>query len=439
MMFSTRRAVVCVLVIAGVAVCGHAQSTSVQEQTASISGKVTVAGEGVKGVVIALRTKESPSYGQLTSHRGVTDDKGQYRITNVPAGNYLVTPTATMFVADDDTNGERALMVDKGQTIEDFDFSLVRGGVITGRVLDSEGQPLIEEDVYLFSPRDPRLGSFRPAAVTDDRGVYRAFGLKPGNYTVAAGRNDIMGPTGHREHGPAYVRTFYPGVTDQAQAATIKVSDGSETTNIDITLGRPLTPHSASGRVVDSQTGQPVPDANYGVIQFVSGTQRMSVNRGSLTNSRGEFKLENLTPGQYAVTVQPRDGGDWRAEELRFEIADQDVTGLVVRTVKGGSVSGVVVLDGTYDNSIREQLANARLVVFVTRPGGGCPPVLRGWRGNLCLCRAADTAGYPAPVAAPSSRLPARCGPRPRIARKSARAGLFVRNLVFYTERRAVT
>ena len=69
-------------------------------------------------------------------------------------------------------------------------------------------------------------------------------------------------------------------------------------------------------------------------------------------------------PGQYAVSVNPQ-GKDFRTEELRFEIADQDVTGLIVRTVKGGSMSGVVVLEGTLDNAVREQLRDVRLIVFV--------------------------------------------------------------------------
>ena len=42
----------CMLVVAGVAVCGHAQSTHSKESTASISGKVTLKGEGLQGVVV---------------------------------------------------------------------------------------------------------------------------------------------------------------------------------------------------------------------------------------------------------------------------------------------------------------------------------------------------------------------------------------------------
>jgi protocatechuate 3,4-dioxygenase beta subunit len=365
MIFSTRQAIACMLMVLGVAVSGHAQSTPSKEPTASLSGKVTFQGEGVKGVIVALRSGDYWSSRRVTNYRAVTNAKGEYRITNVPPGNYGVGPTATTFVVEGEANGERSLIVNGSETIENFDFSLIRGGVITGRVVDSDGQPVIEEEVYAFSPRDPGLGSFRPAAITDDRGIYRIFALRPGRYVVAAARDDAARSTG-RPRPALYSRTYYPGVTDAAQAKVIEVSDGSEATNIDVTFSRALTTYTASGRIVSGETGQPIPDVYYGAIRYVGTTSSSRVGVRAATNSQGEFKLENLVAGQYAVEVESQVDREWRAEELRFEIVDQDLTGLVVRTIKGTSLSGVVVLDGTYDNAIQQQLRNVRLSVLVT-------------------------------------------------------------------------
>jgi hypothetical protein len=181
---------------------------------------------------------------------------------------------------------------------------------------------------------------------------------------VAAGAEHI-GRTSGRPRGGLYGRTYYPGVNDPAQATVVQVSDGSEATNIDIVLGRTLSTHTASGRVVNGATGQPMPNLGYGVIHFVTPTYTVSMSLASVTNERGEFKLENLIPGHYAVSVRPEEGHDWQADEVRFEIVDQDVTGLVVRTVKGGSLSGVVVLDGIADKAIRDQVRKARVVVSI--------------------------------------------------------------------------
>jgi len=362
-MSPTRPALACVLIVFGVAVCGHAQSTSSKEPAASISGKVTFQGEGVRGVIVALSVNEPTKPPKLTNVRGITDAKGEYRITNVPPGNYDVSPSAAAYVVEGVSNGVRTLIVNEGGTIENLDFSLIRGGVITGRVVDSDGRPVIEEEVYL-SPDGPSYGSPLPAAITDDRGIYRIFGLRPGKYKVAAGKNDVGPSSTGPPRGAVYSRTYYPGATDPAQATVIQISNGSETTNIDITFGRTLTRHTASGRVVNGQTGQPIPDVRYNIIQFF-GPSSTSSHRGSLTNQKGEFKLENLTPGQYAIFVGPEEGKEWRSEELRFTIVDEDVTGLVVKTVESASLSGVVVLEGTYDKAVLEQLSNARLVVFV--------------------------------------------------------------------------
>ena len=358
----TRQALACILMIAGIAVCGHAQSTSSKEPTASISGKVTFHGEAVKGAIVTLRSSEGTSFRQLTNFRGVTDAKGEYRILNVPAGKYFVGPVATAFVVDVGLNGERNVTVSEGQTIENIDFSLIRGGVITGKVIDLDGRPVIEEEVYLSSRDNTQYGSPLPSAITDDRGVYRLFALRPGHYTVAAGRDDAN-PTPSRERGALFRRTYYPGITDAAQATVINVSDGSEAVNVDIVLSGTLTPHTASGRVVNGATGQPVPDVECYIVRFYNPNYTAS-SRGPVTNSQGEFKIENLAPGQYAISVKP-EGKEWRTEELRFEITDQDVSGLIIKTVKGGSLSGVVVLEGTAGSAIREQLRDVRLVVFV--------------------------------------------------------------------------
>lgn len=364
MLSSTRQAIACILIVAGAAVCGYPQTTPSNEPAASISGKVTLNGKGVPGVVVAVRSNEPMSFRKLTSFRGVTDAKGEYRIANVPAGNYVVMPAAAAFVADDEFNAERTLIVNKAETIENFDFSLKRGGVITGRVVDSDGRPVIEEEVQAFVSRDSRMASLA-AVITDDRGVYRIFALKPGNYTVATGRDDMAGFSG-RHRGAFYRRTYHPGTNDPAHATVIQVSEGSEATNVDITLSRTLTTHSASGRIVDGETGQPIPNVSYGVTRFITPTNTSSISVGALTNSRGEFKLENLVPGQYAVLIRSEPNRDWRAEEVRFEVVDQDVTGLVVRTLKGGSLSGVLLLEGTSDKAIREQFRSLNVIVFVS-------------------------------------------------------------------------
>jgi len=67
---------------------------------------------------------------------------------------------------------------------------------------------------------------------------------------------------------------------------------------------------------------------------------------GEVTNANGEFQLENVTPGKYTIFTAPPEGDDVPPASVTFDVVDRDVTDLLIKTIKGSSLSGVVVLDG---------------------------------------------------------------------------------------------
>jgi hypothetical protein len=317
--------------------------------TGTVSGRITVKGKGVPGIVVGLRMGES--YQQVRpTLKGTTDEDGKYRITNVPAGSYQVAPIAPAFVFFDYSRTGTAgknLIIAEGEAVEGIDFALVRGGVITGKVTDAEGRPIVEEFVHveMLDQSTPRLVG-ADGVQTDDRGIFRAFGVPPGQYQVSAGLGDDALLGGRRR--PTYRRTFYPGTTDRAQATVVEVSEASEATNIDITVVRMARGVSVSGRVVDGKNGGPVGNVRlYLTKTTVEGTST-SHTRGEIqsTNTKGEFRAEGLTPGKYTVSVaQQRE--NVRAEPVAFDVLDQDVTGLLVKTSLGASLDGIVVIEGS--------------------------------------------------------------------------------------------
>src|SRR5205085_5127205 len=103
---------------------------------------------------------------------------------------------------------------------DDVDFRLERGGVVTGRVTDAEGNPVIGIGVSLLSadnpaPRAANVNIDPRGHMTDDRGVYRIYGLPAGRYRVSAGQSGEGSGAISFGSRKLYRRTFYPDATDR--------------------------------------------------------------------------------------------------------------------------------------------------------------------------------------------------------------------------------
>lgn len=337
MVSSNRLIIAAVLLIFSAAVSSFAQ-------TASISGKVKIKDKAVAGVIVFAETQDyRPRY--RTNLRGTTDQSGNYRIANVPAGTYTIRPVAPSFALEDyAANNE--VVVSEGEALEDINFTMIPGGVITGRVSDADGKPVVEADVSIMPVFEADyVGTrFDDHLRTDDRGIYRAFGLQAGKYKVFVGNRDFVpgGPSSF-----SYRQTFYPSVTEDAKATVIEVTEGSETANIDIVVGRPITTYKVSGRIFDAETGKPLNHMRFGVFQSYGrgessgGSSRVG---NDFTNVDGEFRLDNVLPGKYAVFVVPEDSGV-RGDQVSFEVIDRDVTDLVIKAGKAAIVEGIVVFE----------------------------------------------------------------------------------------------
>jgi hypothetical protein len=86
---------------------------------------------------------------------------------------------------------------------------------------------------------------------------------------------------------------------------------------------------------------------------------------------QGDFVVEGLIPGKYGIYLFPNDNtNNLRAETLNFEIIDQDISGVVVKLTKGGSVTGVVVVESE-DKAVIAQLSEMQIRGFIVAQGGG--------------------------------------------------------------------
>ena len=376
-MLSSKSRILASILFLGIASLAHAQNDLTKDQTATISGKVTLRKKALADVVVFAVDYNDTDELQHPWRRAITDEAGNYRITNLPSGNYYVYPLAPAFVGDNGSGKQQIVLV-PGENIRDMDFALIPGGVITGRITNADGQPLIEEVVNV-TPLDPQSEFSSPefAVVrTDDRGIYRAFGLRRGKYKVSVGRTERVLPGQMRR---IYRQTFYPSVIEPEKATILDVSEASEIRNVDIVTGPPVTTFKATGRIIESETGKPLPNVIFSVGRIDGHTSISSVGATGSDN-HGEFKIENLIPGKY--TLFPfSETSNWRAESLTFEIVDRDVAGLEIKTTRGVSVSGMVILKNSGEQAGTAKFDRFNVYAFVHNPsndyGGGRAAQLR--------------------------------------------------------------
>jgi hypothetical protein len=74
MVSSTRQAIAGVLVIFSAAVFVRAQTVQPKDPTATITGKVTIKGKGVSGILVGLRRQHSSTQ-ELISFKATTDSE----------------------------------------------------------------------------------------------------------------------------------------------------------------------------------------------------------------------------------------------------------------------------------------------------------------------------------------------------------------------------
>lgn len=394
-MRSLSRSLLILLTFFSLPLCALAQSSQ-KTGTGVITGRVMLGDKPVPNITVALAPGD-PGPQRKSVAQATTDFEGNYRLTGVPAGRYNVAPLApTMIGPTDPMYGMpgRSVLISEGEIVEKIDFTLARGGVITGRITDADGKPVIEERVQL-SPVDnsmrERFGFYSNPFMlqTDDRGVYRIYGVPAGRYTLSVGISPQEGMVrvGLVRRG-YYQRTFYPGETDIKKAGIIEVSEGGEVKDIDIKLGRQAQAFTVSGKVVDADTGRPVPNVLIGYGSYRPNEKRlMSFGFGeSRTDARGQFRIEGIVPGRYAAFVWAETGA--YSEPAPFELTDADVSGLEIKMRRGASLSGVAQIEGTSDKRVLSRLQQLNIGAYIQSRELGPPetrPTTIGADGSFRL------------------------------------------------------
>jgi protocatechuate 3,4-dioxygenase beta subunit len=122
-----------------------------------------------------------------TSYTAVTDAEGHFKIDSIEPGRYSLSVQHSGFSGGHKHRRGRSLTLEPGQELKDLVFRLQPTAVITGKILDNDGDPVSGAYVFVTSYQgsDRRRGR-RGAGQTDDLGEYRISNLESGRYLVTA-------------------------------------------------------------------------------------------------------------------------------------------------------------------------------------------------------------------------------------------------------------
>ncbi len=369
------------------------ESQSAPPPTARITGRVvaTDGGRPVQRARVQVRAAELPGGRAM-----LTDESGVFDFTGLPAGRYTVTVSKTGYISLE--YGQRRplqpgmpLEVGDGQQLRNVDFSLPKGGVIAGRLVDEVGEPVVGASVrvmrYRYVQGDKQLVP-AGAAETDDRGEYRVWGLDPGDYYVNAVTRPLLpgfggpggrGGRGGRGGGPgadaagqndeSYAPTYYPGVAspNDALALTLGVSEEKDGVNFGL-----LLVHTAdlSGHVMN-------PGGVATTSGFISlrpegtsggggrgGRGGFGESYGSRINWDGAFAIRNVPPGRYVLDASSDDTGVQAYAMQPVTVSGIDVPDMMVLLQPGATITGTIKFDAAAPSSDGPNARNVRITAI---------------------------------------------------------------------------
>lgn len=382
--------------------------------TASVVGTVTGDSDRrpIRRVTVTL---SAVTTGLSVQRVAVTDDEGRFSFVGLPAGSYNA-PRAARLGYVGATYGEKRpggigtpITLAEGQRLT-VNFKMLRGGVITGTLTDQMGRAMPQTSVQVTEVRVVNgertpTGFSGNSVTTDDRGMYRIFGLAPADYVVAASprfatsgevrpiteaeirwAQQQLRPAGAASttampeiiaprpaQAVAYTQVYYPGTTDPARATTVTVVAGQERGGVDFTIQFVSTARIEG--TVEDQNGQPPQTAQLNLVPKLDNSaamvdtlfffESMILMRPTVTN--GKFSMTGVRPGDYTLTARaaPASAGGagapgagpggrggppqpltlWAMTDVTVD--GNDLSGITLHLQPGMTLSGRVVFDGT--------------------------------------------------------------------------------------------
>ena len=325
----------------------------------SITGRVLGDdGQPLANIAVNVWSRSAITRGNTTS----TDENGQFRVNNLDPGAYNVAVFHPSYVMEPDPTAEpnQRPFYRIGDTVT---IRMMRGGVVTGTVTGTSGEPVSGVRVRAIRVRN-REGSRLSVLVwtrerqTDDRGVYRLYGLEPGSYIIMVGGST---PGFMLSAYDSDVPTYFPSST-QDTAAEVMVQSGQEVAGVDIRYrGEPghIISGVISGGADVSFNQRPISIelSHAGSNMIVAGAPVFPLN------DKYSFSFDGVADGDYNLSAMRYGGPNedaFGSLPLRVTVRGADVTGVNLTLVPLGSISGRLNIEVAREAERKSDCASQR-------------------------------------------------------------------------------
>ena len=336
------------------------------DQYGSISGIMTnsLTGEPLGKAAVTLRIVDSgerPASGTPRSYAATSDASGQFILPSVAPGKFRLSAKRTGYVemdygANDPQYNGTIITLNAKQQMTGILFRLTPHGVITGKILDQDGEPMQSAQVQAmrakYTQGKKQLISYGDAS-TNDIGEFRVYGLPPGRYylSVSPRRGDFGGPPGRG--GPRavvaqtpdeeYTSAYYPGTNDIATAIPIEVGPGAQLRGFELTLRKKRTVH-VRGRVIDT-TGS---DRNRMMVSLMptGPSSPGSMRRAARIDQNGNFEITSVPPGSYTLIAAIPARQQSVSARLPLQVGNSGVENASITINPPMNLDGRVRIDG---------------------------------------------------------------------------------------------
>ncbi|HEY6342989.1 MAG TPA: carboxypeptidase regulatory-like domain-containing protein [Bryobacteraceae bacterium] len=332
-------------------------------QPGVVSGTVVnTAGVPLRRVIIQLTQlgpgpgppPDAPTANSVTE----TDSQGNFTFDDVAPGRYFLAAQRAGYLNASYQNARgRVLTLQPGQKTADIVIKMTPQGIVAGRVIDEENEPLPGATVnirpYLLS-KDQTVIPTNPMGEgkTDADGAFAIGGLAPARYVVSVTAPPDTGfqatsPSRGQQEGrqEVYVTTYYPDAIDLAAARPVDLGASAQVRGLEVRLHK-VPVFRVSGKVVSAVTGA----AGSGVVSLFRQGTVPGISARSAGVTAGDFSFDGISPGSYILETKSMGEAEDRPSLVGRQVVSVsggDLNGVVVQLTPALEVSGNVVVEGS--------------------------------------------------------------------------------------------